>query len=107
MASDEQAQEAAEYMNELSMRFTHLMAERHQAGQEEYGAFTFLGNDILRMMLEELADVANYCRLQAVKLMILQDTLEEQLGDFVPEGKHDIEMGFQAFKGTKDVGWQK
>ncbi len=108
MASEEEAQEVAEYLNELSLRFTTLMAERHAAGQEEYGAFTFLGNDVVRMMLEELADTANYCRMQAVKLMMLQDTLEESLGDGVydPE-KADIEIGFAAFKGTKDVGWRK
>jgi hypothetical protein len=108
MASEEEAQEVAEYLNELSLRFTHLMAERHAAGAEEYGALSFLGNDVLRMMLEELADTANYCRMQAVKLMMLQDTFEQEMTEkgIVTEGT-DIEIGFAAFKGTKDVGWQK
>jgi hypothetical protein len=60
------------------------------------------------MMLEELADTANYCRMQAVKLMMLQDTLEEQIAGGVYEpDRADIEIGFAAFKGTKDVGWNK
>jgi hypothetical protein len=108
MATEEEAQEVAEYLNELSMRFTTLMAERHEAGAEEYGQLTFLGNDVVRMMLEELADVANYCRMQAVKLMVLQDTLEQEMRERgISTESADIEIGFAAFKGTKDVGWKR
>lgn len=103
-----EAYELEGYMNEKAEEFDTLAAERHQAGADLYGPITFLGNDVIRMMLEELADTTNYCRMQAVKLMILQDRLETELGSKLgPMQSDNIEMGFQSFKGTKDVGWKK
>ena len=59
------------------------------------------------MMLEELADTSNYCRMQAIKLLMLQEILEQELDDklSMDTGERDINFGAQAFKGTKDVGW--
>lgn len=92
-------------LNDLALRFDQLCQARHEAGAAEYGVLTFLGNDVIRMMLEELADTANYCRMQAIKLMLLQNRFEDQaIGSELVTGD-DIEIGFQAFKGTKDVGW--
>jgi hypothetical protein len=112
MASEEE--EFAEYLNEKASEFDALCAERHEAGAKEYGAVTFLGNDVVRMMLEELADTANYCRMQGVKLLMLQEHLEadlfekENMSGFNQGGDTDnIQIGFEAFKGTKDVGWRK
>jgi hypothetical protein len=85
----------------LSEEFDQLCQARHEAGQQEYGQFTFLENDIVRMMAEELADTANYCRYQFIKLMLLQNELVKQL-----EENGQSEMGAQAFKGTKK-GWNK
>ena len=56
--------------------FNDLRKKRHEIGQEKYGELTFLGNDVVRMMLEELADVANYVEYQAAKLLLLQRALE-------------------------------
>lgn len=93
-------------INQLGEVFDTLCTERHEHGQVEYGKFTFLGNDIVRMMLEELADTANYCRYQAVKLMLLQDAMENQvLKNFVPDGEDQVTIGVKAFKGTGEVGW--
>jgi hypothetical protein len=112
--SPEEVQELQDYLNEKSMQFTTLAAERHQAGAEEYGAITFLENDVIRMMLEELADTANYCRMQAIKLLILQERLESDgriigvaMNDAGPGDTIEVELGAQAFKGTKNVGWKR
>lgn len=90
---------------EYSVAFDILCQERHEEGAREYGAFTFIGNDVIRMMMEELADTANYCRMQFIKLMMLQHILEAQrasLGD-VTEG--DITIGLGSFKGVGETGW--
>ena len=88
-------------ISDWSETFDQLCQERHLAGAKEYGVFTFLGNDIVRMMMEELADTANYCRMQFIKLMMLQAQLE---GD--PRVMKS-DMGAQAFKGVGEVGWKK
>jgi hypothetical protein len=84
--------------------FTDLRRKRHGIGQVRYGELTFLGNDVVRMMLEELADVSNYIEYQAAKLLLLQGLLEEdpRLQQHVKDG--EITIGMQAFKGTKG-GW--
>jgi hypothetical protein len=92
-------QEELEAFQEISDAFDTLCQERHNEGQKEYGTFTFLGNDVVRMMMEELADTANYCRYQFIKLMILQDALEQQ--------KAPAEVKFEGFKGVGEVGWKK
>lgn len=96
-------------INHFGREFEDLCVARHDEGQVKYGKFTFLGNDIVRMMAEELADVANYARYQYVKLMLLQKALEEHLEGtgFVAEGQEEVTIGVQAFKGVKDVGWQQ
>lgn len=93
---------------EFSEAFDKLTIERHEAGAAEYGQFTFLENDVVRMMAEELADTANYCRMQFIKLMLLQKVLEEDLAGRGLQGSvdtEDISIGIQSFKGTKDMGW--
>lgn len=101
--------EFGEYLNEKAAEFDALCEERHAEGQQKYGALTFLGNDVVRMLLEELADTTNYCRMQAVKLLALQEQLENVLADEFGDGDNvdEITIGVKAFKGTKDVGWKK
>lgn len=95
------------HLQELSERFDQLCQERHEMGQSEYGKLTFLKNDVVRMMIEELADTANYCRYQAVKLLLMQQLLEEELADtLLEEGQEEITIGVKAFRGVADVGWQ-
>lgn len=103
----EDARVLADEINRYSALFDELCIERHEAGKAEYGPFTFLGNDVTRMMMEELADTANYCRMQFVKLMMLQEALEVQVAEsgLIKEGEQEITIGIQAFKGTKDIGW--
>lgn len=91
--------------NQFAKEFFELRTKRHEAGAAEYGAFTFLGNDVVRMMMEELADTANYCEMQFIKLRFLQDALEEdQKGKVNKDG--EITLGLKAFKGTK-AGWNE
>lgn len=101
-----EAQEFVGRIQELSEAFDALCSERHTAGQEEYGKLTFLENDVTRMMIEELADTANYCRYQAIKLMLLQDFLEQKVTEEFGDGTEEITLGVKAFKGVSEVGWQ-
>lgn len=98
------AYEMSQVLNTFAAEFDTLCTERHAKGASEYGEITFLGNDVLRMMLEELADTVNYCRMQAVKLMLLQSRLEAEV---LPNADDDgqVSLGWQAFKGTKPQGW--
>ena len=111
--SDEAAeQDTVEFLQKLQANaeaFDELCQERHEKGQFEYGQFTFLENDVVRMMIEELADTVNYCRYQAIKLLLLQEALELHLAGvgLVPDGQTEITLGVQAFKGTGEVGWGK
>lgn len=95
----------SDVMEEMSARFDELCQKRHEEGTKEYGQFTFMGNDVVRMMAEELADTANYCRMQFVKLMLLQEVLEERLrtSDKVDEDDN-ITIGVKSFRGAKK-GW--
>lgn len=95
--------EINDLFQEYSEAFDRLCQERHNAGAVEYGKFTFLQNDVVRMMMEELADTANYCRMQFIKLMMLQHVIE---GSLDIDGTK-AEFGTEAFKGTGEVGWGK
>lgn len=91
----------------LSSLYDSLCQTRHTEGAKEYGVVAFLGNDVIRMMAEELADTSNYCRMQFIKLMLLQEMLEAGLqGMGLADEEGVVEMGAQAFKGTGE-GWQK
>jgi hypothetical protein len=79
--------------------FDDLCAHRAEVGAREYGPMAFMTNDIMRMMIEELADTANYCKLQAVKLLAINNALVDSLGT-------DSELKDQEFKGTGE-GWNK
>jgi len=90
-------------IEEYSLAFDKLTQERHIAGAKEYGVVTFLGNDVIRMMMEELADTANYCRMQFIKLMMLQHMLEAD--ERIASG--ELGKDSNGFKGAGDVGWNK
>lgn len=107
MASEERKSEPElelEIFQQLSEAFDHLCQERHNEGQKEYGVFTFMGNDVIRMMIEELADACNYARYQAIKLMLLQGFLEKELEK---RGISEVDMAqFKPFQGTSETGWK-
>lgn len=92
-------------LNQAGEAFDKLCQERHEKGATEYGQLTFLGNDVLRMLLEELADTANYCRMHAVKLLILQQRLEAETLTGLADSEGDVEIGWTKGQGTKPTGW--
>lgn len=59
----------------LRMEFEILCAKRARVGAEEYGQFKYLGNDMYKMIIEELADMANYIRFLYVKIRLHQANL--------------------------------
>lgn len=87
-------------VNHYSKMFDELALHRHNAGAKEYGPLTFLENDVIAMMCEELADLANYARMQFIKLLIIQEQLKASL----PQEGKDFNIG--SFKGAKD-GWNR
>lgn len=100
-------QSPAEAIESTARVFDQLCQDRHELGAKEYGQFTFLENDVVRMMLEELADTVNYCRMQGIKLLLLQTMLEEELDQKLGKGgEEDITIGIKSFKGTGE-GWKK
>lgn len=66
-------------IEQLSEEFDNLCTERHIMGQMKYGDFTFLETDVFRMLIEELADAANYLRYHYIKLRLLQMYMEKEL----------------------------
>lgn len=106
-----QEAELAEFMQRVAAEFDQLCQKRHEEGAKEYGHLTFLENDVIRMMVEELADTVNYCRYQAIKLMLLQTMLEDRLseaGVLTQEEKDagEVTIGIQSFKGA-GRGWDE
>jgi hypothetical protein len=98
-------------IEEASRSFDQLCQQRHEHGQKEYGVFTFLENDVIRMLAEELADTANYCRMQFIKLLLLQKMLEEELSEKLDTPSRlskqgqDIISSIGSFRGTGEHGW--
>lgn len=90
--------------NEYSITFDKLCQQRYEIGAQEYGPFTFLENDVIRMMAEELVDIANYARMQFVKLMIMQGALVGEVRKTDSQAVVES-FGMNSFKGAKD-GWQ-
>ena len=106
--AESDANKLVQMINKYGAMFDVLCVERHEKGAEEYGQLTFLGNDVVRMMMEELADTANYCRYQYIKLMFLQNQLENRLRTEGLAGDGEdvqLDIGWEPMKGTKDVGW--
>lgn len=107
---DNEGKQFADRLQALADQFDQLCVERHNEGQKEYGTFTFLDNDIVKMMVEELADTANYCRYQAIKLLLLDEELQKTLGrnnSFIPKDQNvEVNIGAHAFKGVGNVGWK-
>lgn len=97
--------ELAGLLAQFAEEFHQLRTNRHGFGQEKYGKLTFLGNDVIRMMIEELADMCNYAEYQYIKLRLLQLALEEdpRIKNLSDDGKN-ITIGIEAFRGT-GAGW--
>jgi hypothetical protein len=81
-------------VQELSDLFDRTCQERHEKGSEEYGQLTYLENDTVGMLLEELADAANYARYTFIRIALLA----RSAGVDMNEGRgHKINLGPDAF----------
>lgn len=96
-----------ELIEQYNLLFDDMTQKRHEIGRERYGDFAFLGNDVIRMTMEELADVSNYARYMFVKLGILNEYLQSRLKEEVPTDEEgNVTIGVKSFRGTKE-GWGK
>lgn len=66
-----------EAIAEASLAFSKMVQQRHNDGAQKYGAIAFLAADTIEMALEELADLMNYARYTAIKLILLQKQIDE------------------------------
>jgi hypothetical protein len=96
-------EDLAEQLNRLAIAFERLTADRHETGAAEYGSFTFLEADTLDMLLEELADIVNYARYTAIKVMLLQNYLASKADEAgADEGVLPFTAGTQGFIPRKE-----
>lgn len=88
-----------ELINQFSMAFDTETLERHELGQQKYGAFSFLEKDMLQEAIYEVLDMANYARYQYIKLRMLQLYLanDPSLAKFVDD-QGEIVIGTDSFK---------
>lgn len=99
MASE--AEDLAEYFNSKAELFNTICQER--GGVQD---FSFLGEDVITEMIETLADTVSICYKQAIKLMMLQDHLGDQLG--TQEGlikAEDLNKVFSPLKRPGENEW--
>jgi hypothetical protein len=99
--SDDGETPTLDRLNELSREFDVACKERLVAGAAEYGEFAFLGNDVLRMLYEELFDLANYAKMKFMKLRLLEDELASGLDSSVQpsaeDAEHQVPFGAGSF----------
>jgi hypothetical protein len=73
--------ELADKIAEFSAEFDTKCYERHVAGEDKYGAGTWLTIDTLQHAMDEVLDLANYARFTYIKLRMLQEKLVEFQAD--------------------------
>lgn len=79
-------------MQEASDLFEQYCTQRWNDGAIEYGPVAFVNNPVLTMLAEELFDIANYARMQFIKLAVLTAAVEEAgFGDLITPPPSDKE----------------
>jgi hypothetical protein len=75
--------------------FEQMCLDRHRAGNQKYGKFTFLEMPTVQMAMEEVVDLANYARYTFIKLALLQDAIRQVQNNSLlggeAEGFHTME----------------
>jgi hypothetical protein len=64
-----------EEIQRYSDKFDEMCADRHAMGAEKYGPVNFMSVDTIRMMKEEITDMANYARYMFIKLSIIEEAM--------------------------------
>jgi len=90
-------------INALSAEFDARTLERHEMGEEKYGAGTWLGVDTIESAMEEILDFANYARYTFIKLGLVRDGVARIQTDAVSNtplaGKEMLGKGGDLLKG--------
>lgn len=74
-------------IEQYSMMFDQACQERHDMGEQKYGTGTFLKVNTLEEAAFELIDLANYARYSFIKLMLLNELLEQLEQDAGEDGQ--------------------
>jgi hypothetical protein len=89
-----------ELFAQLSDKFFALRQQRMHLIDED-ATLDFLGEDVIAQMMNSLADLANMCDMQFIKLALLQDYLTSDLEKKeVADGSN---IGLESFKKSSDV----
>ena len=99
---EEAAEDLSDYLNAKAEQFGEMCAELREAE----APFHFLAEDVVGQMLQALAETVVLCQKQAIKLMMLQDHLTQDLSKQDALIMKDDGIGFSTFKGVKDE-WGK
>ncbi len=89
--SGDESEKFVQLLQELAKEFEALRQERHDMGQDKYGAFSFLQRDTVTDIGEEIVDAANYLLYLYIKvrLIALNHTPPEDI---------DTPLGIRGFK---------
>lgn len=88
----EAATDFSKLAQEASALFFRMMEERHQMGQEKYGAIKFMDVNTLTEAMEEVVDLGNYAMYTFLKLYVLN----QQIQKLIPGEGHEP-LGAAAF----------
>ena len=77
---------------------------RHSMGEQKYGPGKFLQANTIEEALFEIVDMANYLRYTFVKLMLLNEQLDEMTATQRQEVQ---ELGPEAFHRAGEHEWGK
>jgi hypothetical protein len=83
-------------LQELSEEYDRRCQERHDMGEQKYGAGTWMGIDTIEMAIEEIVDLGNYVRFTFIKLRMLQQALDSDKSTASPQPGNEM-MGKDAF----------
>jgi hypothetical protein len=89
----------SEYLQEKSDQFSALCQElqNEKVGEE---VFAFLEEDVVGLMMKQMAELSNLAREQYIKLSILQDQLSDMFTvKNLAEPDGDLQIGWPKKKG--------
>jgi hypothetical protein len=69
-------------VKQLSDEFDVRCQERHNMGATQYGAFAFLGKDMMEEAMFEVLDLSNYARYSYIKMRMMQLQIAEHQKEF-------------------------
>lgn len=94
----------AQLIQQANEEFDRRVQERHDAGAEKYGPFTFFEKNTVEESMQEVLDLANYARYTFIKLWLMNEALDRALGDdpvTVGEGFFSGKPNIATFKEEK------